>query len=102
MLTCSLCVRLEPYARRCGDTLRRLAVSARRLFEFGEYPLVDFEIGGAVEDEPDQARVLQTVGLLPYRPERHPRRLLDRIAEDPGRDGGEGDGRHAVLLGERE
>src|SRR5215217_8035469 len=102
MLTCSLCVRLEPYARRCGDTLRRLALSARRLFEFGEHPLVGLEVGGAVENEPDQAHVLQTASFLPYRPERHPRRLLDRVAEDPGRDGGEGDGLHAVLLGERE
>src|SRR5829696_4432720 len=75
---------------------------ARRLFAFGEYPLVGLEIGGAVEDEPDQAHVFQTVSLFPYRPERHPRRLLDRVAEDPGGDGGEGDGFHAVLLGERE
>src|SRR5215210_6242329 len=82
--------------------LGRVDCSVRCLFEFGEHPLVGPEVGGAVEDEPDQAHLLQAVGLLPYRPERHPRRRLDRVAEDPGRDGGEGDGLYPVLLGERE
>src|SRR5215210_6312195 len=82
--------------------LGRVDCSVRCLFEFGEHPLVGPEVGGAVEDEPDQAHLLQAVGLLPYRPERYPRRFLDGVAEDPGRDGGEGDGLYPVLLGERE
>jgi hypothetical protein len=75
---------------------------ASRLFEFGEYSLVGCEVGGAVEDEPDQAHAFEAICLLLYRPERYLRRLLDRVAEDPGRDGGEGDRLYLVLLGERE
>src|SRR3712207_1809773 len=76
--------------------------SLRYLPEFGEHGLVNLEVGGIVEYEPDQSYVLQATCLLPYRLERHPCRLLNGVAEDPGRDGGEGDGFYSVLFGERE
>src|SRR5215210_3220937 len=63
---------------------------------------MSFAVGGAVEYEPDQSHVLQATCLFPYRLERYPCRLLDRVAEGSGRDGGEGDGIYSVLFGERE
>src|SRR5215210_1148112 len=54
------------------------------------------------EDKPDEAHLFEPLRLLPRRPQCHPSRLLDRVAEDPGRDGGESDGLQAVLLGETE
>src|SRR5215212_6927659 len=74
----------------------------KRLQAFGEYGLVNFEVGGAVEYEPDQSYVLQATCLFPYGLERHPCGLLDGVAEDAGRDGGECDGLYCVLFGERE
>src|ERR687889_1470477 len=83
-------------ARRAVDS------SLRYLPESGEHGLVNLEVGGIVEYEPDQSYVLQAAYLFPHRLERHPCGLLDGVAEDSGRDGGEGDGFYSVLFGERE
>src|SRR5215218_1462623 len=63
---------------------------------------MNFEVGGAVEYKPDQTHVLQVACRFPYGLERHLCRLLYGVAEDAGRDGGEGDGLDSVLFGDRE
>src|SRR5918995_3431164 len=82
------CPHFYPYVRTSRQT--------------GEGPLVDLEVTLTEEDEPYKTHPFEPLRFLSHRPERHLRCFLDRVAEDPGRDGGEGDGLYPVLLGECE
>src|SRR5919199_3500623 len=78
------------------------ACTPTTLLDLGEDLFVNLEVLFGEVDEPDQAHLLQPLGLYLHRPESHLRGLLYGIAEDAGRDGWEGDGAYPVLLGERE
>src|SRR3712207_3583159 len=87
-----------PSNRRASSLLRLVLTT---LLDLGQDLLVDLEVLLPEEDEPDQAHVLQPLRLFHHRSQRHLRSLFDRVAEDAGRDGREGDGVYPVLLGER-
>ena len=61
---------------------------------------MNFEVFLTEEHEPYEAHPFEPFHLLPHCLQGDFRRLLRRVSEYAGRDGGEGDGFYAVILGQ--